>query len=210
MMEGLILLVNALINAIFKLALLSVIPIIVYLAFHRKRQGLSEYLGIKKPPAGSYVNAIKLSSIAYVFSIIVIVFWFQQSNGLTMNPLKEAKDTGSVFILVASSVLFGLQAGISEEVFFRGFLGKLLIRRFGFTKGNVIQTIIFIAPHYFTFINTNTPLSVFVLLMLNAGLMGYVFGYITEKKSNGSILPAILVHTLIDIASGFIMLALAK
>jgi len=36
---------------------------------------------------------------------------------------------------------------VGEEGFFRGLLGGVLIRRLGFGRGNLVQTLIFLVPH---------------------------------------------------------------
>ncbi|GEK90699.1 CPBP family intramembrane glutamic endopeptidase [Alkalibacterium kapii] len=120
--------------------------------------------------------------------------------------LAEAYATGSVFVIILSAILIGSQTGVSEELFFRGFIGKRLIEKLGFNTGNFLQSVIFMIPHYLTF--SGTSQLEFYLMMVNSGVMGYIFGFITEKKSNGSIIPAIIMHSLVNITSAFLLLFL--
>ena len=47
-------------------------------------------------------------------------------------------------------LLYGVvQTGFTEEVFFRGMIGGAVMRRFGFWRGNVLQSLIFLGPHLF-------------------------------------------------------------
>ncbi|MFC1982307.1 type II CAAX prenyl endopeptidase Rce1 family protein [Chloroflexota bacterium] len=40
-----------------------------------------------------------------------------------------------------------IYVALGEEIFFRGFLGGWLVRRFGFAIGNTVQTSVFLLPH---------------------------------------------------------------
>ena len=45
----------------------------------------------------------------------------------------------------------------------------------------------------------------FILGMINAGIMGFAFGYIMDKKSEGSIIPVIICHAIVNIISSIIV-----
>ncbi|MPQ33906.1 CPBP family intramembrane metalloprotease [Clostridium estertheticum] len=102
------------------------------------------------------------------------------------------------------ALLYGLQTGIGEEILFRGFIGKRLVSKFGFLVGNIVQALIFAVPHILNF--AATPILEITLCVLNALFIGYVFGYITEKIYNGSIIPSIMAHALINILSGLLLI----
>jgi membrane protease YdiL (CAAX protease family) len=53
-------------------------------------------------------------------------------------------DVGS-FVLILLREAFYVALG--EEIFFRGFLGGWLVRRFGFPTGNTVQAFAFLLPH---------------------------------------------------------------
>jgi membrane protease YdiL (CAAX protease family) len=84
---------------------------------------------------------------------------------------------------------------LGEEIFFRGFLGGILIRWLGFGWGNLLQAGAFLLPH---------------LLLLNLGVKiwpvflvqfaaGWLQGWLWYKS--GSILPGWLVHTATNLSS---------
>jgi len=83
-----------------------------------------------------------------------------------------------------------IYVALGEEIFFRGFLGGWLVRRFGFAIGNTVQTSVFLLPHLpLLFISQN--LWPFLILALIAGwLLGWL-----RYRSN-SILPGWLAHSL--------------
>jgi uncharacterized protein len=98
-----------------------------------------------------------------------------------------------LFILIRE----GIYTALGEEVFFRGWLGGWLVRRFGFITGNTIQAFIFLLPH---------------LLLLTVGLgfwpilipqfvAGWLLGWLRHRS--GSILPAWLAHTLANALSAW-------
>ncbi|MDN5726951.1 MAG: CPBP family intramembrane metalloprotease [Propionibacteriales bacterium] len=87
---------------------------------------------------------------------------------------------------------------IGEEVFFRGLLGGVLIRRLGFGWGNLLQALIFLVPHL-------------VLLLVDIRLWpvipvqfaaGWMLGWLRHKT--GSFVPGAAVHTAANIAAGLI------
>lgn len=93
------------------------------------------------------------------------------------------------FILLREAIYTAL----GEEIFFRGWLGGWLVRRFGFLAGNTIQAFAFLLPH---------------LLLLTIGLefwpilipqfiAGWLFGWLRHRS--GSILPCWFAHTLSNV-----------
>lgn len=90
---------------------------------------------------------------------------------------------------------------LGEEIFFRGFLGGWLIRRFGFIVGNTVQTLAFLLPHLLLLL-VGLDLWPFLIVTLVAGwLQGWL------RHSSGSILPGWLSHSL---ANAFGALAAMK
>ncbi len=93
------------------------------------------------------------------------------------------------FILLREAIYTAL----GEEIFFRGWLGGWLVRRFGFLVGNTLQAFAFLLPH---------------LLLLTIGLdywpilipqfmAGWLLGWLRDRS--GSILPGWFAHTLSNV-----------
>lgn len=91
----------------------------------------------------------------------------------------------------------GIYTALGEEIFFRGWLGGWLVRRFGFAVGNTVQAVIFLLPH---------------LLLLTVGIgfwpifipqfvAGWLQGWLRHRS--GSILPSWFAHTLSNVASAW-------
>lgn len=189
--------IQEIIYFIIQLLLFLVIPFIVYtLTKDKNSEGFLKYIGITKVSGNSYISAIRITGIAYIFTIGYFIL-LKFNGGMLISPLKQAYEISSPITFIFTSLVFGLNAGICEEILFRGFIGKRLINILGFDRGNIIQTVIFSIPHLSTF---GIKLTYEVILgVINAGVMGWTFGYIMYKRSNGSILPSILAHTLVDI-----------
>ncbi len=91
----------------------------------------------------------------------------------------------------------GIYTTLGEEIFFRGWLGGWLVRRFGFGVGNTVQAFVFLLPH---------------LLLLTVGIgfwpifipqfaAGWLQGWLRHRS--GSILPSWFAHTLSNVASAW-------
>lgn len=79
---------------------------------------------------------------------------------------------------------------LGEEIFFRGFLGGILIRKFGFVVGNGIQSLLFVLPHLLLL---TISLKLWPLLLLQL-FGGWVYGWLFYKTD--SIIPSWLAHSL--------------
>ena len=92
------------------------------------------------------------------------------------------------------------KTGLSEELFFRGFLGKRFISKFGFNKGNFIQAFLFGLIHGVLFFNY-VGIIYGLLITFITGWIGWIMGYINEKESAGSIFPSWGIHSVMNIVS---------
>ena len=90
---------------------------------------------------------------------------------------------------------------VGEEVFFRGLLGGVLVRRFGFARGNLLQSVIFLFPHL-------------PLLLVDARLWpilpvqfatGWLLGWLRTKT--GTFVPGAVVHVVANLSAGLLALA---
>ncbi len=190
-------LVQKVIHFVMQLFVFLAIPFICYLLTKKKNHGgFLKYIGLTKASEKSYSSALGITGIAYLFTICYFIV-LKFNGGMVISPLQQAYEISSPITFAFTSLLFGLNAGVCEEILFRGFIGKRLIQTLGFKWGNLIQAIIFVFPHFTTF--GITPTFEVIVGVINAGVMGWTFGYIMHKKSKGSILPSIVVHTLVDI-----------
>jgi membrane protease YdiL (CAAX protease family) len=83
-----------------------------------------------------------------------------------------------------------IYVALGEEVFFRGFIGGLLMRRLGFVVGNMLQAAIFLLPHLMLL---TVSVQLWPLLVMQF-FAGWLHGWLMHKS--GSILPGWLAHSL--------------
>ena len=95
--------------------------------------------------------------------------------------------------LIPALIYAFLQTGFSEELFFRGFLTKRLINKFGFQLGNVVQSILFGLMHGIMFISKAGLLGAIIIILIT-GITGWLMGWINEKQSEGSTVSSWLLH----------------
>lgn len=108
----------------------------------------------------------------------------------------------SVAQLTSAAAVAGvILRAVGEEVFFRGLLGGVLVRRFGFARGNLLQSVIFLFPHL-------------PLLLVDARLWpilpvqfatGWLLGWLRTKT--GTFVPGAVVHVVANLSAGLLALA---
>jgi membrane protease YdiL (CAAX protease family) len=103
--------------------------------------------------------------------------------------------------LPAILVYAAFNTGLPEEIVFRGFLLKRFASRFGAHAGNIMQSVLFGLIHGVLFISS-VGIPKALLIILFTGGIGWLMGYINEKKAGGSIIPSWCIHTAANIFSG--------
>ena len=185
-------------------ALFSVIPLLWHLDKERTIKGFVHSLGIYRPhsaASGSILTVTSVYLLTLAATITVVLSGFSD-RGLGAHGGTHGLTTGTTILLYI--VMFGLKTGIAEEIFFRGFIAKKLIDRLGYSKGNLLQALVFGMPHSFL---VSGPFSAIDLVVrgINAILLGYTFGYIMDKRSGGNIVPAMIAHTSANIVSSIVL-----
>lgn len=88
--------------------------------------------------------------------------------------------------------------GLSEELFFRGFVAKILILRFGIIRGIIIQAFLFGIMHNLLFLIGKVSVSfrMHIAIFFSTSIGGLLLAFLNEIVFNGSILPSIFLHGL--------------
>ncbi|WP_143420382.1 CPBP family intramembrane glutamic endopeptidase [Halorubrum vacuolatum] len=97
------------------------------------------------------------------------------------------------FTLTAVAILLFREAvyvTLGEELLFRGLIGGILFRRFGFHTGNLLQTAIFVLPHLLILVLVPGLWPMIVVWAAAGWLMGWLY------FRTGSIVPGWIAHTL--------------
>ncbi len=194
-------LINEFFSVIVNMILFSVIPIIWYIVKEKTLRGFIHSLGIYKP------QEIKILTIFFTIASVYLITLLANITVILLGYSARSSvdlQNSTIFTLFLSLLFYGMKTGIAEEIFFRGFIAKKLIGVLGFSKGNLIQAVIFALPH-FVIGGTASAIDIIVRI-INAFLLGYMFGYVMHKKCNGSIIPVMVAHILINMISSLVLL----
>jgi membrane protease YdiL (CAAX protease family) len=191
---------NEFISGVLQLIAFTIIPYIFFLFRKDKNVSFFKYIGLTKPTAKSMVYAIGVSLFFVVVGIGLIFIdegWKQAvllPNSVTGKIRLMGFNATSVSVLLINALI---KTSLWEELFFRGFLAKRLINKFGFKTGNILQAVIFGAVHLalFGLLSSITFLPLMIIFGFST-LAGWSIGFIKEKYANGSIFPGWLAHGL--------------
>ena len=186
-------------DSISQIVFFSFIPIIWWLLTDRKKENFFSWIGLKKVN-GDYKKIFTCIFI-FVFSCIISQV-FLVPNLLPDNVTIQSSYAGKGSSVLIPILLFSMiNTGLSEEIFFRGFIGKRLCSKFGFTTGNLIQGLLFGILHGAMLFIVITPFKALIITPFKAliitiitGFGGWLLGYTAEKASGGSIIPSCLIH----------------
>lgn len=184
--------VNLVMSAILQAIVFSIIPFVWWLLAGRKESGFFAWIGLKIPTikdkrkyAITFAVAIILLTIPPLFIIPIFI-------DKTIIATSQFSAQGATAFIPVLIYAF-LQTGFSEELFFRGFLTKRLIYKFGFQVGNGVQGILFGLMHGIMFASSTEFFGV-ALIILFTGIVGWLMGWINEKLSDGSIVSSWMLH----------------
>lgn len=197
------LLMKKLTNSIIQIIIFSIIPFLWWLITSRKKMNFFEWIGLKK------VNNIKENKLfAWIFSVLVL---FLIISVFILYSLKNVNVASSEFTglgikSLPSILIYAIfNTSLPEEILFRGFLLKRIGNKFRFIVSNGIQSLLFGCIHGIMFFSAIGILKS-MLIILFTGIIGWIMGYINEKKANGSILPSWFIMQLPIFFQEYVML----
>lgn len=196
-------LLTSIISALAQVVLFTMLPLIFYFIKTSKFKGFFKYIGFTKPEKRTVFYALIIAFLYFGISYIVY-----RGMGI-LDTLKTMKLPGSVvhhlgfsiqavFIILINSII---ATAMSEEILFRGFLGKRFIRYMGFFYGNLLQSILFGLIHGILVWSILIDISKITSVILLTGTIAYVMGCLNEKWGNGSIIPGIITHSIANVCT---------
>lgn len=199
-------LVNHLLSAVSQVLLFSLLPLLFYIVRKKNFKGFFEYIGLITPLKQTLLISLLSAVISFIFIVVLFLtypdlyLWeLLKAPGTLTAEIGKIEPAYMAFIVII--IKSAINTGLSEEILFRGFIGKRLIERFGFGCGNTIQGAIFGILHGLLFMNT-VGISAALLITFIIGIIGFLFGYLNERLGNGSIIPSWIAHSLANI-TGF-------
>lgn len=199
--------VNLLLSAIVQLLLLSLLPLIWWLFTARKETNFFTWLGFTKPVIPHKPRYILLFITTVI--ILAVPAFFIIPSFIAQAELATSQFYGKGAAMLVPALIYAfLQTGLSEEIFFKGFLTKRLSSKWGFQAGNALQSLLFGLMHGAMFAVSTTTAGV-LLVILITGAAGWLMGWINEKESGGSIISSWLIHGCVNfLAALFAMFAI--
>ena len=177
--------------------ILLCIPSLIYVAVQSRRKDQTLQFALRR------VGASWGSAAAYGRAGLCLVPWLL-SGWLLLGLIPEEVLSGPDLLIVrytsVAVVIGAILRAIGEEVFFRGLLAGVLIRRLGFWWGNLLQTAIFLIPHL-PLLFLDIRLWPFIPTQFIAG---YLFGYLRHRS--GTFVPVAIVHVVVNLSAGLIAL----
>lgn len=190
------------VESVINATIFSIIPIICWFITEKKRNSFLSWIGIYKP-------IIKHKKI-FILCFIIFLIFFTLGSLIIDNIIPDtAQLTAQKFkgkginALIPAIIFSFFKTGFTEELFFRGFLGKRLSKLFGFVIGNIIQAAIFGYLHGAMLLSQFGFIKAFIVFLFTS-LIGWSCGYIDEKLANGSIIPSWILHGIANMSSSLI------
>ena len=193
------LLFQTLINSVIQIVLFSLIPFIWWLITARKKMNFFEWIGLKKIKDAKENKTVLWTIGAIVAFLALSVFMLMAVRGMETAASEFA---GLGFGAVPAILVYAIiKTALPEEIVFRGFILKRVSKKFGFAAGNLVQSILFGIMHGVMFFSA-VGLVKALLITVFTGSIGWLMGYINEKKAGGSIIPSWCIHAVANIFSG--------
>jgi len=200
--QALGLVISAALSAVLQVLVLGAIPALVHRIWFRKREPLAKFLGLYAPERGALLLGLGVAVLALA-SFAALNHWL--GSDLLKGPNAVAVRFEHVQPAFAAGVCMLLsayvQTSLAEEIFFRGFIAKRLISKLGPRLGNLLQALIFGALHVLivSSASSSIPFGQALAFGLLVTMGGASFGYVTESRGNGSIVPAWLAHGTLNL-----------
>lgn len=190
------------ISSSIQVIIMSIIPFIWWALKGRKDSNFFYWIGLRKIEINNKSKYITTFLGIIIFFSITSIFTLKLVSGNPNVATSQFAGKG-ISALVPVIIYAFIQTGLSEEIFFRGFLAKRLINKFDFNIGNLIQAFLFGLLHGIMFISISN-LFITIAIILFTGAIGWFMGMINEKLSGGSILSSWLLHGIANVISSMI------
>ena len=196
-----------LVNAVFQVAVVVLLVTLFWLGhaiFARRRRQKPEpwarWLGLHLPPK----VLRRLWLFPAVFAIAWLSVFIQQqllADGFMTfavnTPAYKVSRTAGLDLLLGAIAYPFITSALSEEIFFRGLIAKRMMKLLGFQWGNVIQTVIFLAPHVLilVFFAPDAGMLLYAVMIATIVPLSWVSGWLMERRDDGSIFTPWLLHS---------------
>lgn len=177
---------------------LVVVPLLPYYVYHRRRHQRRLRETLRR--AGLQRGEFKYLGYAFLPVLVICgsVWLFPPDLAvITREGAAQHAFAGAGLSLdtISAALLYALvQTGFAEEFLFRGLLAGSLSRRMPVSTANVIQSVIFLAPHLLLLFITPEQWRLLVIVFLGALYSGWL------RIRSGSLLGPWLIHGSANLA----------
>ncbi len=188
--------INELLSGIIQVVVFSAIPFVFWLFFYRNKEAFFKWIGFKSIEISKVKEGIKYSMLVLLFYCTLGYFILKILEDV---EVASSEFTGLGMVALPAVLVYAfISTGLSEEIFFRGFLLKRFSNKFGLKLGNTIQAILFGLLHGIMFFTLTTVINTIIIIFFTAAI-GWIMGYINEEKAAGSIVPSWILHGLSNV-----------
>lgn len=189
------------VNTAIQLVIVLCIAAVAWGFLGRKRTGFTTWIGLVRPGAFGVGLALIVALVWLLLKIglfLIPGFVDIASGGKTViGAISDngwSLETALVILLIA-----GVKTALTEEILFRGIIGKRLVNLMGFSAGNSLQAAFFAAIHLLIFVIPGGPDPTLLLVALVSGVPfagGWLMGYVNHRDAKGSIMPGWIIHAV--------------
>ncbi|MDR1639143.1 MAG: CPBP family intramembrane metalloprotease [Clostridiales bacterium] len=174
-------------------ALCLILPLIWWLAQEGCEESFVKWLGLKRvlvsDPAPYILCCLGL------FALMFGAFHALPTFVGAPTAASQFGGAGKGLAAIPDALSYGfIRAGISQEILFRGFLGKRLGEKFSFATGNIIQAAAFGLFHAAGLFRVNFWAAAAQTVLVAS--IGWLMGFMDEKLSEGSITSSWLINSV--------------
>ena len=191
-------LLSSAISAFAQLGLILVLPLAWWALTARRSVGFASWIGLRRPTWDGRRGRLGVVILAWVAIGAASTALLQSFSGQVPAARFAGQGLGGIVPVLLFAII---QTSLAEEIFFRGFLGKRIIARWGFAPGNAAQAIVFGILHVALFASFADPVRLLLVGILT-GSSGWIAGWINEKSAGGSILPGWALHASANLLVG--------
>ena len=188
---------DEIISTILQILVFSFIPFLVYLITNKSARGFLDYVGLKRSTRKANFFGI-IVSLLFALPVLALIFTNPAFLEIMTDPQSvtgRIRQMGlSVETILTIIVVALFKTALAEEILFRGFIAKRLIRFTNFQIGNIIQAILFGIVHAALFGIISRNILFLTLIFLVPAIGAYLTVVLNEKLAGGSILPGWIAH----------------
>lgn len=191
------------ISALVQVGVVLLLAAMTWLAV-RRPEPFRSFVGLTAAPwRVTAAAAIVGILLALIVTSVPAVRALAGGEGTVPGAAAGGLSAGLVVILALKALA---QTSLSEELLFRGLIGRNLIHRWGFAAGNLVQACLFGLAHLLVLLIPGVTAGTAILVVIAAGIVGWGLGWANARFAGGSVLPGWAAHGAGNLAT-FLVLA---